>query len=61
MKYEVCDIEWELDGYEGDPPDLPTKVVLELDNANATSEDIAEALSEETGFVTGGFTYAKLY
>ncbi len=62
-KYQVCDINYDLDGDEGDTSYLPE--ILTIDVPDDLDEDevyefISDEISNMTGFCHNGFTSSKV-
>ena len=57
MRYQCNRIEWDTDTDEDCPaPDLPAELIVEAD----TEEEIADKLSDATGFCVLSFFYLPL-
>ena len=57
MKYRVFDIDYDTDGED---IDLPTELTLELEDGVSPDDELADLISDETGWCVNGFNYEKL-
>ena len=56
MLYRAYDIDYDTDGIE---VDLPSELVLELDDDADPSLELADAISNETGYCVNAFQFEK--
>jgi hypothetical protein len=59
MKWRVYDIQYDTDGNKEIAESLPKELVLELDDDFNPFYELADAISDKTGFLVSSFTFKE--